>query len=383
MELFIYSIILCLFTSSFGFTRHAQQSAPPAQIGAQQIPSVEIENWNKPQPGWLYVLDPRPNVGETGGHIWLLDPESGQVMGGIHTGFHPDFALSPDGSHLFIASDTRMHTTELAVVDTSTGKIFGGPKIPGRAVPSLIPSSSAMAVSGDGKFLRIIVKTPDSENFQLDTIDTDSGAPLPGVVHLGNCGNGQFVSFPSSDQIDVLCPNVRKIHIVRTGEKSKELDNIYGQWPWVRRLGVGTAFPTPGGQSIAVVRGDGAIFLMDLVTLSFYATAARGSTQEEISLSPWPTSPDGAKVYIGNSHSVNAANAIAREIRVYDTTSWKKISAMKTSVPFWSIVATPDGTRLYAVVPEQHSILVIDTLTMREIRSINVGAMPALALVSP
>ncbi len=62
----------------------------------------------------------------TGGHIWLLDPESGQVMGGIHTGYHPDFALSPDGTHLFIASDSRMHTTELAVVDTSTGEVFGG-----------------------------------------------------------------------------------------------------------------------------------------------------------------------------------------------------------------------------------------------------------------
>jgi YVTN family beta-propeller protein len=176
---------------------------------------------------------------------------------------------------------------------------------------------------------------------------------------------------------------VKKVHIVRTDEKSKELDNIYGQWPWARKLGVGTAFPTPGGQSIAVVRGDGAIFQMDLVTLSFYATSARGGPQEEISQSPWPRSPDGAKVYIGNSHSVNAANAIAREIRVYDTTTWKKISTMKTSVPFWSIVASPDGTRLYAIVPEQHSVLVIDTATMREIRSINVGAMPALALVSP
>src|ERR1039457_6357257 len=84
-----------------------KQSAPLAQVGAQQASLVEVENWTKPQPGWLYVLDPRPNVGEIGGHIWLLDPESGKVMGGIHTGYHPDFALSPDGSHLYIASETH------------------------------------------------------------------------------------------------------------------------------------------------------------------------------------------------------------------------------------------------------------------------------------
>jgi YVTN family beta-propeller protein len=56
---------------------------------------------------------------------------------------------------------------------------------------------------------------------------------------------------------------------------------------------------------------------------------------------------------------------------------------MKTSIPFWSAVVSPDGKRLYAVVPEQHSILVIDPSTMREVRTINVGAMPAIALVAP
>ncbi len=56
---------------------------------------------------------------------------------------------------------------------------------------------------------------------------------------------------------------------------------------------------------------------------------------------------------------------------------------MKTSLPFWSITASPDGTRLYAVVPEQHCILVIAAGSMREIRSINVGAMPALTIVAP
>jgi DNA-binding beta-propeller fold protein YncE len=371
MKSYIFSITLILVALS------------SAQIAPQQSQSVEVENWTKPQPGWLYVLDPRPNVGETGGHIWLLDPDSGNVMGAIHTGYHPDFALSPDGSMLYIASDTRVHTTKLAAIDTATGEVYGGESIQGRAVPTLIPSFSNMAVSGDGKFLRILVKSPDSDNFQLDTIDTTSGALLPGIVHLGNCGNGQFVSLPTADQVDVVCPNVKKIHIVRTDERSKELDNIYGQWPWERKLGFGGAFAAPGGQYIAIVRGDGAIFQMDAVTLSTYATAAHGSPQEQITATVWPRSPDGGKIYIGNSHSLNAANAIAREIRVYDTATWKKLSTMKTSVPFWSIVTSPDAARLYAIAPEQHTILVIDTTTMREVRTLNVGAMPALAIIAP
>lgn len=364
-------------------------AAPPAeeksaaQSTASDAPSVTVENWTKPQPGWLYVLDPRPNVGETGGHVWLLNPVSGQVMGGIHTGFHPDFALSPDGNMLYIASDTRVHTTKLAAINTSTGEVFGGESIQGRAVPTLIPSFSNMAVSGDGKFLRILVKAPDSDNFQLDTVDTSSGALLPGIIHLGNCGNGQFVFQPTADQVDVVCPNVKKIHIVRTDERSKELDNIYGQWPWERKLGFGGAFAAPGGESIAIIRGDGAIFQMDAVSLSTYATAAHGGPQEQITATAWPHSPDGGKIYIGNSYSTNAANAIAREIRVYDTNTWRKLGTIKTSVPFWSTVTSSDGKYLYALAPEQHSILVIDARTMHEIRTISVGALPALAIAVP
>lgn len=362
----------------------AQQSAPPAQVGLQQQPSlVQVEGWTKPQAGWLYVLDPRPNVGDTGGHVWLLDPETGKVMGSIHTGNHPDFALSPDGSHLYIASETHADGPRLGIVNTSSGEVFGGEIIYGRITPNIIPAFSTMAVSGDGKVLRILVRTPDSDSAQLDTIDADSGKRMPGVVHLGSCSDGQFVSVPNATQVGVVCPNAKKVHVVRTDEKSRELDNTNGQWPWNHRFGVGTALPSPDGKSVAVVRGDGGVFLMDLVTLTFYSTAARGGTGEQISQSAWPESPDGSKIYIGNHHAVNGVNVNAREIRVYDTKTWKKLASMKTSIPFWSAVVSLDGKRLYAIVPEEHSILVIDTSTMKEIRSMKVGAMPALAVVAP
>jgi YVTN family beta-propeller protein len=385
--------LFCIFTVSIapGFAAARatgngetdQQTTPPARVGTQQPTLVEVENWTKPQAGWLYVLDARPNVGDTGGHVWLLDPENGKVMGSIHTGNHPDFALSPDGSRLYIASETRVDGARLGIVDTSSGEVFGGEVIYGRITPNIIPAFSTMAVSGDGKFLRILVRTPDSDSAQLDTINADSGKRMPGLVHLGNCSDGQFVSVPTASRVDVVCPNVKKVHVVRTDEKSRELDNTNGQWPWNHRFGVGTALPSPDGKSVAVVRGDGGVFLMDLVTLTFHSTVAPGGAQEQISQSAWPESPDGSKIYIGNHHSVNAVNANAREIRVYDTTTWKKLSSMKTSIPFWSAAVSGDGKRLYAIAPEQKTILVIDTSTMKEIRSVSVGAMPALAVAAP
>ena len=355
----------------------------PAQPDASDVPPVTVESWVKPQSGWLYVLDPRPNVGENSGRIWLLDPEAGKVMGSIRTSYRPDFALSPDGSQLYIASDITAHTTQLAAVITSTGEVLGGAAIQDRVVPKIIPPFSTMAVSGDGLSLRILVKKPNSDEFQLDTIATDSGKLLPGHVNVGHCGDGQFVSFPTGDQVDFVCPAMKKVHLARTDEKSKELDNSYGEFPWNHKLGVATAFLAPGGQYVTIVRGDGGVFNMDVVSLSFYPTPIHGGDPDEIPPSAWPRSPDGSKVYLGFSHSLNAANANAREIRVYDTKTWRKLGSIKTSLPFWSTVASPDGKYLYALAPEQHSILVIDALTMREVRTISVGALPALAIVAP
>src|SRR5271163_2639081 len=56
------------------------------KIGTRKI---EIENWSKPESGWLYVLDPKPDAGGPGGRVWLIDPETAKVTGSIRTG-EPD-----------------------------------------------------------------------------------------------------------------------------------------------------------------------------------------------------------------------------------------------------------------------------------------------------
>lgn len=73
----------------------------------------------------------------------------------------------------------------------------------------------------------------------------------------------------------------------------------------------------------------------------------------------------------------------ATELRVFDTTTWKQLGRVRTSVPFWSAAAGHDGKYVYAVAPAQHRVLVIDTLTLQEKRAINVGNLPSLALVAP
>jgi DNA-binding beta-propeller fold protein YncE len=348
--------------------------------------SIEVENWTKPEPGWLYVLDSRPDAGKTPGRIWLVDPETGETKGSIRTGYRPDFALSPDGSELYIASDPGFHTSEFAAVDVSTGEIVHGETIHNRVEPLVLESYSTMSVTADGQFLRYLADGEHDGEFEVDTIVTKSGALLGRHVFVGNCGNGQFISLPSVEEVEFLCPTMNKVRILHTDpESSKVIDSTWGAIPWKHTIGVAEAFPTHDGKQITIVRGDGAIFQMDLATLSFRETAVHGHSEDHIPPAAWAGSPDGDKVYLGYVHWAGETfpNAIADEFRVYDTSTWKKLATVKTSVPFWSAVSSLDGKRLYAIVPQQHCILMIDTETLKEIRSISVGGLPALAIVAP
>jgi hypothetical protein len=70
------------------------------------------------------------------------------------------------------------------------------------------------------------------------------------------------------------------------------------------------------------------------------------------------------------------------EFRVFDTRTWRKIGTIRTKMAFWSAVIGNDGQTLYAMAPQKHSILVIDTVKMRQIRILKVGRAPAVALVA-
>jgi hypothetical protein len=410
--------LLCLLTVSFalGFaSRPARAGATAGQIStaaqstAAQTDSsrdsnIQVDNWAKPERGWLYVLDPKPEAGTPGGRIWLVDPETGKVMGDIRTGDNPDFALSPDGSRLYVASITDGDSSELATIDTAQGVVVQRATIEDREVANVLPPFSAMAVSGDGLALRILLDTPksaDADAFLLATFDTQAGEFLRRSVHLGNCGPGRFISYPTADQFDFLCPRTNRVRLIRVDADSRELQNLDVVLPWERRLGAAEAIEAPGDQDIAIVRGDGAVVKMNVATQGFADTPAHSVLPNRIPPAAWPTSPDGSRVYLGYNNNYERSydnrfyldygrppnlrpnDATAGEFHVLDTHTWRKIGTIKTKMPFWSAVIANDGNVLYAMAPQKHSILVIDTIKMRETRILRVGGAPALALAAP
>ena len=140
---------------------------------------------------------------------------------------------------------------------------------------------------------------------------------------------------------------------------------------------------------------------MNVATHDFADTMAHPVLPNRVPPAAWPISPDGSRLYVGyhkdyeryydnrfyldygRPPNVRPNAATASEFHVLDTHTWRKIGTIRTKMLFWSAVTGNDGKMLYATVPQKHSILVIDTAKMREIRILKVGGTPVLALVAP
>jgi DNA-binding beta-propeller fold protein YncE len=355
---------------------------------SSETSEVAADAWTKPQRGWLYILDPRSEPDHPGSRVWLLDPESGKVMGSIRAGSDPDFALSPDGERLYVASGER-ETGELDVVETATGnvtRVAFPDRILYKPWYEALPPFAPMAVSSDGRALRILVHhlfSPEKIEYQLWTFDTESERFLRAHVHLGNCGTGEFVASSAANQFDFLCPTTNRVRAIQVDAEYHEVSNTFVKLPWARTCGVAEGFFSPEGNKLEIIRGDGAIYEMDARTQEFSSTAAGGDCRPLVYPLSWPRSPDGTKAYIGYGPFASDGMATSRELRIFDTATWQQLGSVHASFPFWSAVAGNDGRFVYALVPEQQAVLVIDAATLQETRTISAGRTPTLALVAP
>jgi YVTN family beta-propeller protein len=97
-------------------------------------------------------------------------------------------------------------------------------------------------------------------------------------------------------------------------------------------------------------------------------------------------SPDGSKVYVGIGRLAHLGQGVQLfdRIAVFDSETLKRLAIIKTSQLFYSATLSKDGRHLYVVSPEQASIMIIDTKSQREVRTIyGLGTSPVFAIVAP
>lgn len=395
-------MLLFLGYASRAVTQSSPQKKfpPPNTAGPVLPPPIEVKSWSRPESGWLYVLDSRPGKAVLPGRVLLIDPDKPEIKGIISAGVNLDFALSPDGARLYVASWGGGAKSNLAEIDTSNGAILRTTEVENRLTANWFPPYSSMDVSGDGLMLRILMyipTAPEHDSYHLASFNAHTGDELPGRVNLGKCGYARFVNYPATDQFGVVCPTTNRLRRIRVDPGSHALDNSFVIFPWERRLGIAQIIAAPGGQDVTIVRGDGAVYRMDVDSGAVADTPIQGDIQGRIPPASWPESADGKRLYVGYSSFPNrrfyldfdrSADLSPRrqsvdQIRVLDTANWSDAGRIRTTSPTWSAVTSNDGRSLYAMSPESHSVLVIDTASLQQTRAIPVGGNPALALVAP
>jgi DNA-binding beta-propeller fold protein YncE len=435
-------LLLCICTLVFladvAITSSIQQTSNGPGLPAQSKPSakgvsntdslVPSDQREKLQSGWLYVLDSNDLKRES--QVLLLDPEQGRIVRTFTVGSGPEMSLSPDGRRLYVAS-TRFPLKEdggrgvLEVMDTTSGAVLQTLDNPGRWVSTLPWYPSHMTLSPDGRWLYIfkIHQTQLSYSSYLVTFDTVRGQFLPEKAPLFSCVTAQLLPLSEPLRLNVISldSDWNKIAFLRLTEngaavaprnQSKETFELdlplqeEKQFVKVteehRKRAVAFGFLSFDNRTLTVVTGGGRLLKVDNETRKIIQTdvidhqgrkltsnlaGAASTTSDDWLIGRWiryqipPLSPDRTKLYVGvaplSSQSFD-------RIAVLDSQTLKLLGMIKPRYVFYNLAMSKDGSRLYAISPDQACVIVIDASTGQEICTIyGVGQTPIQAIVAP
>lgn len=119
----------------------------------------------------LYIVDSDRGSLDSHERLFAVDPELKEIVKNYPTGAHPAIALSPDGTRLYVASESRVPegpegagAGRLDVVDTATGATVASVADPHRWIAMGPLYGSEMALSADGHWPYLYKLTPRAEH---------------------------------------------------------------------------------------------------------------------------------------------------------------------------------------------------------------------------
>lgn len=363
----------------------------PARISAafQGQAPLQVLRWQRPDRGWIYVLD--PNKGNDSGEILLINTKTGTVQGILETGYDPDFAVSHDGTRLYVVSGHSW----LSVFDTQKGIVLSSVTIPNRVMYTVLPYISSLAISPQDTWLYISTVNENGvmPDFRIAIFDTATEHLLDEQIPLPKCGTARLSPGPEEREMAIHCidtNDMRRLQLAGDGRVTSE-----NRIALPSATPIGDAAPQilyraalvfqRGSRALGVVMGDGTTFMGSLADDTNFTKVKAGSEGQCVPPRAWPMSVDSSRVYVGVSacHEYSA-DGYAFEISILDTSTMKELARHKITAPFWCLVESLDGASIFASSPGTHSLLVLDSNGWNEIRRIeNVGKAPSLLMLAP
>lgn len=349
--------------------------------------------------GKLYILD--TNEGKEESKVLAVDPLTGKTIMVFKAYYKPDMALSQDGRRLYVASGilsedgSTLLRNILQVFDTNTGSVIRTIDNPDQVVPTLNQYTSRMAISQDGQWLYVFRLIMDKDWYYIAALDLDRMEFLPERTILPHCVVGHLIPQPERLRLDVICTGTRDISSLTINESGKAAVASVNLNEGLGRKGYGSPFLSEDGRILKLVTTDGQLFEVDKTSrkLNKIAAGVTESTESRLKLTNRRIHPQipkllpgGAKLLVGagREEDLKRGKPSIDMIMELDSASGAVIRSLATSRPIHSFTVSSDGSKIYAVEARGNSILVIDTASLREIRTLQgIGVTPAFVLAAP
>ena len=366
--------------------RETQPDRPDAPRVSEQNTSEVTRAGLIAKPGALYVLS------TVGSRLIVVDPTTGSVLGVERTGYRPDIAIAPDGGRIYINStDFQSGMPLFEIIDTSTGSAIGRFENPDSLGWEAEFPRSFMSVSPDGQWVYMLKRhsTPEGDIFYVAAFDVRAQRFAPSVRIDSHCSTATLFG-RSSGLVDVVCGSANVVYVVQFSPTSTNSSTKLHTLPISikkPRAHIGeitdldsviTAVADRNTSEIIGLKTDGRAVVIDSEKGELHAT-------EPLLDGQWiPSSAvaDDNRIYIPVS-PLATRNGTAESILVIDRHTFSTIGAFKPSEVFTNLAIAPDAHELYLLAPTSKKVVVIDTNTLQQSMSIDLGVKPSFALVVP
>jgi hypothetical protein len=342
----------------------------------------------------LYVVD-TGHQNENKAQVLVVDTQSKTIVKTYRAGYHPDLAVSPDGSRLYLSYDLvqpdAKTTGIMDVIDTATGSKVTSVSDPDRVYDTMDDVVSHMALSADGGLL-YIARVQDLLNgevaFGVAVFDTATNKFLPDMISLPRCGEGLLVPSNTGRTLSVVCRGSRDVRITQFDAKGIPLTRLPGHIPLRQHneVSIATAFMS-GDEELSVVLEDGNYSKIDL-------QAGKYSQEGIIAFSP-PlkagkefVGPFQTAVWHGRVFLVLGtlddyrSSGLASAIAVLDLKNLQQERIIEVEKPFSNVAIASDGTLLIAD-PESSAMHMLTASGTETGKITGVGVSPTIVVPSP
>ncbi|WP_328954694.1 PxKF domain-containing protein [Kitasatospora purpeofusca] len=278
------------------------------------------------------------------------DLSSGSVAGTVPVGERPGpLAVSPDGSQVWVGNQFG---NSISVIDTATLTVTT--TLTGGQYPS------AIAFSPDGA--HVYVAENRAGHAGIDVFDTASrtvSASIPTAYNVSAIA-------PTPDGSRLYAAVSGDVAVIDTAT-----DTVTASIPTADRRSIGDLAISPDGTKVFATNvNTGTLSVVDTVT----GTLA-GSVQLNRFAGSLALSPDGARAYVVATDSGGTGS-----LATVDTATLTVSGVL--AVPAMSVLADPDGSRLY-VTTSNRDMVVVDSATNAVVSTTPAGARASYTALAP